>query len=108
MLAYRDKQRAVRDARWKLIRYPAVNVTQLFDLQSDPDETRNLAADPAQRARVAHLMRRLTELQKHYGDALPLTIANPSPATPVTPEQLRRWAKPSPRNSPATPAKARR
>ena len=33
MLAYRGKQRAVRDERWKLIRYPEVNVTQLFDLQ---------------------------------------------------------------------------
>src|SRR5262249_12414662 len=42
MLAYLDKQRAIRDARWKLIRYPAVDVTQLFDLHADPDETRNL------------------------------------------------------------------
>ena len=94
MLAYRDKQRAVRDDRWKLIRYPEVDVTQLFDLRSDPDETRNLAADPAQRDRVADLMRRLAKLQKHYGDDLPLTVATPRPATPVTPEQLRLLAKP--------------
>lgn len=95
MLAYLGKQRAVRDARWKLIRYPEVNATQLFDLRSDPDETKSLADDPAQRDRVADLSRRLARLQKHYGDDLPLTIVNPRPATPVTPEQLRLLAKPT-------------
>ena len=94
MLAYVDKQRAIRDARWKLIRYPTVDVTQLFDLHSDPDEIRNLAADPAQRDCVADLLRRLTRLQKHYGDDLALTATNPRPATPVTPEQLRFLARP--------------
>ena len=95
MLAYVDKQRAIRDARWKLIRYPAVDVTQLFDLHADPDETRNLAADPTQRGRVADLLRRLARLQEHHGDDLPLTAANSRPATPVTPEQLRLLAKPA-------------
>jgi arylsulfatase A-like enzyme len=55
MLAYLDKQRAIRDAHWKLIRYPAVDVTQLFDLHADHEEIRNLAGDPAQRDRVADL-----------------------------------------------------
>jgi arylsulfatase A-like enzyme len=95
MMAYLGKQRAIRDARWKLIRYPAVDVTQLFDLHSDPDETRNLADDPAQRDRVNNLLQRLARLQEHYGDDLPLTAANPRPATPVTPEQLRRQLKPA-------------
>jgi len=95
MLAYLGKQRAIRDARWKLIRYPAVDVTQLFDLDSDPDETRNLADDPAQRDRVNDLLRRLARLQEHYGDDLPLTAAKPRPSTPVTPERLRRLARPA-------------
>jgi arylsulfatase A-like enzyme len=95
MLAYLGKQRAIRDARWKLIRYPAVDVTQLFDLHSDPDEISNLAADPAQHDRIADLLRRLARLQKHYGDDLALTASNPRPATPVTPEQLRLLAKPA-------------
>lgn len=94
VLAYRDKQRAIRDARWKLIRYPEVDVTQLFDLQSDPDETKNLAAAPAQKERVAELTDRLAKLQKRYGDDLPLTVANPRPAA-VTPEQLRQRARPA-------------
>ena len=34
--AYKDVQRAVRNERWKLIRYPCANETQLFDLQNDP------------------------------------------------------------------------
>jgi arylsulfatase A-like enzyme len=93
MLAYRDRQRAIRDGRWKLIRYPVVNVTQLFDLKADPDETKNLADDPAHRDRVSDLMGRLTKLQKQFGDDLPLTIADPEPATPVTAEQLRERAK---------------
>lgn len=41
MFAYRDVQRGYRDERWKLIRYPYVDRTQLFDLQNDPDETKN-------------------------------------------------------------------
>ncbi|MGB9626882.1 MAG: sulfatase-like hydrolase/transferase, partial [Phycisphaerae bacterium] len=31
--AYRDVQRAIRDDRWKLIRYPKINKTQWFDLK---------------------------------------------------------------------------
>jgi arylsulfatase A-like enzyme len=38
-LAYKDVQRAVRRGRWKLIRYPQVDKTQLFDLETDPCET---------------------------------------------------------------------
>ena len=33
LLAYRNVQRAMRDDRWKLIRYPEVDQTQLFDLR---------------------------------------------------------------------------
>ena len=42
-LAYRTVQRAVRQGDWKLIRYPQVNKTQLFDLRDDPHETWDLA-----------------------------------------------------------------
>lgn len=91
MLAYRDVQRAYRDKRWKLIRYPEVDVTQLFDLQRDPHEMKNLANDPAQTARVADLTARLARLQKQLGDELPLKVDQPRPAafTPPTGEALR-------------------
>ena len=76
-LAYRDVQRAIRDARWKLIRYPQVNVTQLFDLQTDPDETSSLAADPAHAERIKSLTAELVRWQKELGDKAPLSVENP-------------------------------
>jgi arylsulfatase A-like enzyme len=94
LLAYRDRQRAIRDGRWKLIRYPGVDVTQLFDLAADPDETVNLAGRPEHAGRVADLLTRMARLQQRLGDDLPLTIASPSPATPITPERLRQQARP--------------
>ena len=88
--AYRDVQRAWRDDRWKLIRYPQVNVTQLFDLQSDPDEMKNLADLPAHKPRVEQLLAKLKESQAKFTDTLPLTVANPKPAkwTPPSAEDL--------------------
>ena len=43
--AYRNTVRAVRTKEWKLIRYPEINITQLFNLSNDPLETDNLAED---------------------------------------------------------------
>ncbi len=79
MLAYRNKQRTLRDERWKLIRYPEVDVTQLFDLQNDSDELNNLADRPEQKDRVVKMLARLAVQQRQYGDALPLTAASPKP-----------------------------
>nr|WP_299069424.1 sulfatase-like hydrolase/transferase [uncultured Allomuricauda sp.] len=46
--AYKNFQRAVRNERYKLIKYNVDNkvVTQLFDLENDPFETTNLAEQP--------------------------------------------------------------
>jgi len=49
--------RMIHDGRFKLIYYPAGNQRQLFDLQSDPQELRNLAAE----ASHAEILARLTE-----------------------------------------------
>ena len=87
--AYRDVQRAWRDDRWKLIRYPQVNMTQLFDLQADPDEMKNLAEDAAHQPRVEQMLAKLKDQQAKYTDTLPLTVANPKPAawTPPSAEE---------------------
>jgi arylsulfatase A-like enzyme len=76
--AYRDAQRAVRDGRYKLIRYPQVNVTQLFDLEEDPDEMHNLADDPAHAERIKELTSRLAAWQHEMGDTAPLRVENPA------------------------------
>ena len=74
---YRDVQRAVRDDRWKLIRYPKVDRTQLFDLKNDPDEIHDLADEPAQAERIAQLTRLIEQWQSDLGDTTPLGVKNP-------------------------------
>ncbi len=76
--AYRDVQRSVRDERYKLIRYPQVNVTQLFDLKSDPDEMNNLAGDSTQADRIKELTAKLAAWQKQLGDTAPLAVEKPA------------------------------
>ncbi len=80
LFAYRNVQRAIRDERWKLIRYPQIDKTQLFDLQTDPDEIRNLADQPGQASRVRDLLALLEKEQKRQGDTAPLRVATPKPA----------------------------
>lgn len=77
---YRDSQRAVRQGDWKLIRYPRINHTQLFNLASDPDELHNLAEDPAQTDRMISLLGELGRWQERIGDEPPLSA---DPALPM-------------------------
>ncbi|HEY2416222.1 MAG TPA: sulfatase-like hydrolase/transferase [Pirellulaceae bacterium] len=76
-LAYREVQRAVRDDRYKLIRYPQVNVTQLFDLQNDPDELNSLADKPEQAERITRMTAEMQRWQKELGDSTPLVVDKP-------------------------------
>jgi arylsulfatase A-like enzyme len=68
--AYRDVQRMVRTERWKLIRYPKVGRTQLFDVAGDPDETRDLSGQKEQAGRIEEMTERLKQWQKKVGDPL--------------------------------------
>jgi arylsulfatase A-like enzyme len=79
-LAYRHVQRAVRQGEWKLIRYPQVDVTQLFNLRDDPHETHSLADDPRYADRVAEMLSLLKTEQSAWDDTQPLTVDNPQPA----------------------------
>jgi arylsulfatase A-like enzyme len=88
--SYKNLQRAVRDERWKLIRYPQINQTQLFDLQNDPWERFNLADQVSSAARVKEMRVLLERQQKEFGDVAPLSVAKPRPAAwtpPVTAAQ---------------------
>ena len=75
--AYRSLQRAVRDDRWKLIVYPQINKTQLFDLQDDPAEIKDLAGDPAQAGQLQRLTTLLKSCQQKFGDRQALTTNSP-------------------------------
>lgn len=79
-LAYRDVQRAVRQGDWKLIRYPQVDVTQLFNLADDPHEMHDLSADLSQSERIQSLLSLLSEQQREWGDTQPLSVENPKPS----------------------------
>ena len=80
MFAYRSVQRALRDEQWKLIRYPQVDRTQLFDLKSDPHEITNLADRPEHGARIAAMTAALGAEMQRLGDPDKLTVANPKSA----------------------------
>lgn len=79
-LGYTQTQRSLRDERWKLMRFPQINVSYLFDLQADPHETKNLAGLPEHRERVAAMTARLAQAQTTWGDSQVLTSAQPKPA----------------------------
>jgi hypothetical protein len=79
-LAYRHVQRAVRRGDWKLIRYPQVDVTQLFNLKDDPHELRDLSKDAKHSPKIQEMLRLLREQQKLFDDTQPLTVPNPKPA----------------------------
>jgi arylsulfatase A-like enzyme len=79
--AYMDFQRSVRDERYKLIRYPAVDHTLLFDLQNDPYELANLAKKPEHAQRMQALLAQMKVQQQLYRDDLPLTATKILPLT---------------------------
>lgn len=87
VFAYREVQRAYRDARWKLIRYPVVDKTQLFDLANDPYELADLSGKPEQSNRLRELMGLLERELRAAGDEAPLKVANPKPARWTAPKR---------------------
>ncbi|MCJ7505572.1 sulfatase-like hydrolase/transferase [Candidatus Bathyarchaeota archaeon] len=78
-LPFQKIQRAIRDERWKLIRYPQINHTQLFDLENDPDEVHDLAGNPENKATIERLLALMKQWQAKVGDTLPLTSDKPKP-----------------------------
>ena len=69
--AYADTQRAVRDERWKLIVYPKVHETQLFDLRTDPGEMHDLADDSNHAGQLERLIKLLRDWQGRLDDPEP-------------------------------------
>lgn len=78
-LPYLDIQRAVRDRRWKLIAYPKIGYLQLFDLQTDPHETRNLIDRPESAGHVRRLQALMKQWQTRSGDTPAIPSESKSP-----------------------------
>jgi len=70
--AYMDRQRMMTDGNHKLIHYPIGEIWLLFDLKKDPEETANLAEDPANLDILDNLRGKLYAWQKATGDELVL------------------------------------
>lgn len=92
-LPFLDIQRAVRDERWKLIAYPKLGYLQLFDLQNDPNETKDVFGDPANAPHVARLRQLMKEWQAKVGDKVAIPEESHAPpqvdltGRPRTPDQ---------------------
>jgi len=67
-----DFQRMVRTRTHKLIVYPHLQKTQLFDIEHDPWEMHDLSEDPASAAIRRELTQRLIQMQHELGDKLHL------------------------------------
>lgn len=66
---------AVRTARWKYLHYPyeekSAYVDELYDLQHDPNETKNLASEPASAATLAAMKTLLKNSLRETGYKTP-------------------------------------
>jgi arylsulfatase A-like enzyme len=80
LFAYRDLQRAITIGRWKLIRYPRIDRNQLFDLETDPDESHDLSDKPEYASRIAELTDAMESEMLASGDSAPLRVHSTRPA----------------------------
>jgi len=66
------KNRGIRTSRWKLIHFfEQPQEWELYDLQGDPDETKNLATAPGHEQVMKMLRTRMSELRRELGDIDP-------------------------------------
>jgi len=63
-----DAGRMLRTERYKLVYRPKPRVVALYDLENDPHEDRNLAAEAAHAETVRQMHRRLLEVMTNDGD----------------------------------------
>jgi len=68
--SYIDMQRMVTTKKFKLIRYPKINIELLFDLEKDPDEITDVAKDPAYASALKDMQKRMAEQMKMMNDPL--------------------------------------
>lgn len=67
---FRNKQRMIRTDQWKLIWYPEIDRTQLFDMVNDPSEVKDLSGKESKAGIVKELREQLRDWQAEVGDAV--------------------------------------
>ncbi len=87
--AYRNTVRSVRKGNWKLIRYPERDITQLFDLKSDPDELMNLADSERNQEKIKEMESFLKTAQAQVKDTISFTSKTIKPSI-YLPDTLKR------------------
>ncbi|MDG1894735.1 MAG: sulfatase-like hydrolase/transferase [Fuerstiella sp.] len=80
--AYTETQRSVTVGHEKLVLYPKINVSLLFDLKTDPDERRDLSSRDGSYARKKALFQEFLAQQYVVGDSLDVTAAFPELSAP--------------------------
>ncbi|VGO15386.1 Arylsulfatase [Pontiella desulfatans] len=68
--SYQNQQRMVMQDGWKLIYYPSISKTRLFNLKNDPFEKNDLAGNPEYTAKLTELEKSLANLREQYNDPL--------------------------------------
>jgi arylsulfatase A-like enzyme len=71
--SYKHTVRAVRNKKYKLIRYPERDYTQLFDLENDPLEIHNLAELPEHQNKKEEMFQLMRQWQQSFQDKIKLT-----------------------------------
>jgi arylsulfatase A-like enzyme len=75
--AYRHLQRMVTEGDYKMLLYPQIEKTLLYNLKKDPKEMHNLADIDQYRPVLKSLFATLLKLQKQTGDELDLLTVYP-------------------------------
>lgn len=81
-LPFLDLQRSIRTKKWKIICYPKLGYRQLFDLEADPDEMKNLAEQSDSSEIMSDLDKLMVKAQGEFGDKLVIPKGN-KPYPPI-------------------------
>ena len=68
--AYKNLQRMIYDGEFKLIYYPNIDKTRLYNLKKDPLEIIDLSDDSHYSAKIIELKDKLLNKEKELGDPL--------------------------------------
>jgi arylsulfatase A-like enzyme len=74
---YKNCMRSIRNENWKLIRYPLINHTQLFNVKEDPYELNDLSGQSSKKGLIEKMMKLLTQEMAAYADDAPLVVDKP-------------------------------